>query len=213
MIYIYDFFIGNFSFRVNCLLSNVILALGVSTMLGDAFLHILPAVLGLHSHDEPDVEEEDHAHEHRNEPDDHGHSHDAEPVEEPDLYMEAIKKLSVVVGIIYFFWIFEQIMSMMGHGHSHGGAAVAHDDEMATRKTISDEKEKEVEEKGSKSNQIVPTAESTDFEGEVKREQKTDWREQRSAIIGILVGDCIHNFVDGLALGTTWAKGRKINIC
>ena len=142
-------------------------------MLGDAFLHILPAVLGLHSHDEPAAEEEDdhgHSHEHRTDPDDHGHSHDAESdlVEEPDLYMEAIKKLSVVVGIIYFFWIFEQTMSIMGHGHSHGGATVAHDDEMMTRKTISDEKEKEKEVEASKSNKIAPAVESTDFGGEVE---------------------------------------------
>jgi zinc transporter ZupT len=178
-------------------------------MLGDAFLHILPAVLGLHSHDEPAEGEEDHGHEHRTDPDDHGHSHDAEPVEEPDLYMEAIKKLSVVVGIIYFFWIFEQTMSMMGHGHSHGGATVAHDDEVMTKKTISDEKEKEKEDEASKSYKIAPAVESTDFGDAVEAEKKPDWREQRSAIIGILVGDCIHNFVDGLALGTTWAKGRK----
>ena len=169
-------------------------------MLGDAFMHILPAVLGLHSHDEPVEEEEDgHSHEHREE---HGHSHDEEPVEEPDLYMEAIKKLSVVVGIIYFFWIFEQTMSIIGHGHSHGGATVAHDDELKTA-----EKEKELE---AKSNQIAP--ESTDFGGEkeVETEKKPDWREQRSTIIGILVGDCIHNFVDGLALGTTWAKSNRL---
>jgi zinc transporter ZupT len=190
MTYIYDFFIGIFKKIILYLFASKFLALGVSTMLGDAFLHILPAVLGLHSHDEPADEGE-------------------EPVEEPDLYMEAIKKLSVVVGIIYFFWIFEQTMSMMGHGHSHGGATVAHDDEVMTKKTISDEKEKEKEDEASKSYKIAPAVESTDFGDAVEAEKKPDWREQRSAIIGILVGDCIHNFVDGLALGTTWAKGRK----
>ena len=40
----------------------------------------------------------------------------------PEGYVHAVEKLSVVIGIIYVFWIFEQVTFMFGHGHSHGGS-------------------------------------------------------------------------------------------
>ncbi|CAG5102205.1 Oidioi.mRNA.OKI2018_I69.chr1.g190.t1.cds [Oikopleura dioica] len=178
MTYIYDFFI----------------ALGVSTMLGDAFLHILPAVLGLHSHDDGEAHaEEDHGHEHRHtvttaSPDEHGHSHEEPEDAEPDLYMEAIKNSP----------------------SSHGGAQVAHaDEEMATRKTIVEETSAKAEE--AKQGQVEPVQED-DEDGEENENKEEEPKKQTSAIMGILVGDCIHNFVDGLALGTTWAQGWETGL-
>ena len=45
-------------------LTDFFVSLAASTMLGDAFFHILPQVLGIHNHAHGDEE------------DDHGHSHD-----------------------------------------------------------------------------------------------------------------------------------------
>ena len=35
-------------------------------------------------------------------------------------YLAAVAKLSVVIAIIYLFWLFEQVTHMLGHEHSHG---------------------------------------------------------------------------------------------
>jgi len=35
-------------------------------------------------------------------------------------YMAAVGKLSVVIAVIYIFWLFEQVTHMLGHEHSHG---------------------------------------------------------------------------------------------
>ena len=47
----------------NYYILDIFVSLAASTMLGDAFFHILPQVLGIHDHDH-----DDH--------DDHGHSHE-----------------------------------------------------------------------------------------------------------------------------------------
>jgi hypothetical protein len=81
--------------------------LAASTMLGDAFFHILPSVLGLHDHEDHD----DHDH------DDPDHDHDDHDDEE---FFTALKKLSVVLSIIYAMWIMESTMQIIGvGGHSH----------------------------------------------------------------------------------------------
>lgn len=49
------------------------------------------------------------------------------------------------------------------------------------------------------------TDESTDFsEKEIVSGNKTAQTPRWSVIGGILVGDCFHNFVDGLAIGVAW---------
>jgi len=35
-------------------------------------------------------------------------------------YIAAVGKLSVVLAVIYIFWLFEQMTHMLGHEHSHG---------------------------------------------------------------------------------------------
>jgi hypothetical protein len=35
-------------------------------------------------------------------------------------YIAAVGKLSVVIAVIYIFWLFEQVTHMLGHEHSHG---------------------------------------------------------------------------------------------
>lgn len=135
--YIFDFFI----------------TLAASTMLGDAFFHILPTVLGLHGHGDSDSHS-DH--------DDHDDS----------AYMKVIGKIGVIVGVMYGFWVFESLVSLLGrggHGHSHGAIASSPD----------------------------KTDEETDPDEGLK------W----NSIVGILVGDVLHNFVDGLAIGVSWAAG------
>lgn len=86
---------------------DVFLGLAVSTMLGDSILHILPAVLGLHNHDEE-------VHEDHGSQEDHSDSgHD-----DTEYYM-VVSKLGTLVGAMYLFWIIESFMTILGRGHSH----------------------------------------------------------------------------------------------
>ena len=86
---------------------DVFLGLAVSTMLGDSILHILPAVLGLHNHDE-----EKH--------DDHGsHEDHSDSGHDDTEYYMVVGKLGTLVGAMYLFWIIESFMTILGRGHSH----------------------------------------------------------------------------------------------
>ena len=83
---------------------------------------------------------------------------------------------------MYLFWIFETIVLLSGrsmHSHSH-----SHQVSPMTEPSAPTEKEDE----------------ETSFN---KEEKTVRW----NSIIGILVGDILHNVVDGLALGVSWAVG------
>ena len=150
------------------LLTDFFIALAVSTMVGDAFFHILPHMLGLHSHDHGD--EDDHAdHDHYEEPHE-DHDHEEEEVD----FMLITAKIGVLVGSMYAMWLIGALMRLNGvgsHGHSHG-----HITELTTKE---EEEEAPVEEE----NTLTPVESKEN--GEVK------W----STIWGILIGDCFHNFV------------------
>ncbi|XP_071498748.1 zinc transporter ZIP12-like [Diadema antillarum] len=76
------------------------IALSVSTMSGDALLHLVPEALGLHNH----AEELAHAH-------DHGGHESAEELENQN--MDTLYKMSTVVGAIYFLFLFETAMNAL----------------------------------------------------------------------------------------------------
>ena len=90
--YIFDFFI----------------TLAASTMLGDAFFHILPKVLGLHVHAVGDDHDHDHDHDEHDEHDDHDDSE----------YMDALGKIGVIMSVMYAFWAFETLVCLLG-GDKH----------------------------------------------------------------------------------------------
>ena len=156
------------------LVTDFFIALAVSTMVGDAFFHILPHMLGLHghSHEEPhhDSDEgnlfEDH---------DDEHSDDDE-----DDFAIMTAKIGTLVGSMYVMWLIGALMQLTGngHGHSHAseGNSTRSNTEMLDR---NDDEEKWVE---------------IDAESE-REEEDIKW----STIWGIMIGDCFHNFVGTLS--------------
>ena len=152
------------------LVTDFFIALAVSTMVGDAFFHILPHMLGLHGH----THEPHHDSEEGGLFDDHDDEHSEE--DESDFAIMTAK-IGTLVGSMYVMWLIGALMQLIGngHGHSHAseGNSTRSNTEMIDRKDSDDDEEKWVE---------------IDAESE---EESIKW----STIWGIMIGDCFHNFV------------------
>jgi len=168
-------------------------------MTGDAFFHILPHMLGMHGHAHDDHHDHDHEPEAGNDLfmvgftdyadpdhdyDDHDHG------DEDEDFGIIVAKIGTLVGSMYAMWLIGSLMRLSGngHGHSHGGfeTPTQSNTEMVKQENPDEQKLEEVD-MGSKSS--LPS--------EVK------W----STIWGIMIGDCFHNFVDGIAVGVAWTSG------
>ena len=110
--------------------NDIFLGLAVSTMLGDALLHIIPIVLGLHDHDHDDHDHDDHDHDDHDHfdasgDDGHGHSHDDDDDHDHADYYIVVGKMGTMLAMMYVLWLVEAIMRCvadpaLSHGHSHG---------------------------------------------------------------------------------------------
>ena len=100
------------------LVSDFFVALGISTMLGDAFFHIIPHMLGLHDHHEHHDADQDF--------DKSDTTFDEHDDEADELIM--IGKIGTLVGSMYAMWFIGALLKMTGKstGHSHN-AAIADD--------------------------------------------------------------------------------------
>jgi len=121
---------------------SLLVSFAVGALLGDAFLHLIPSALGVHSH-------EGHPHS-------EGHKQDAHST-------FIVPALSIVGGMLLFFSIAKIMRSYTGgHDHSHGNSAAP---------------------KG-----LQPAAYLNTF------------------------ADMVHNFTDGLALGTSWGRSTGLGL-
>ncbi|XP_067111457.1 zinc transporter ZIP4-like [Osmerus mordax] len=157
-------------------------SLAVGSLTGDALLHLMPTVLGLHVHEE-------------------GSSHSDEP-------QDHVYKLLVVMAGIYYFYLMETVFSIVTqkkehhhHPHHHGEEEEPHHCDHGKVLEMYQEKRK--------------TASQTDLvDGEDKEAvspKKERTKEQRLLPFMITLGDGIHNFADGLAIGAafsvSWRSG------
>ncbi|CAK8683641.1 unnamed protein product [Clavelina lepadiformis] len=196
------------------LVMQFFIALGVGTMSGDAILHIIPEVTGIHDHG---ATEETDAHDHE---------------EEDRTYLW---RLLVVIAGVWVFFLFEnglKLLSSKRLPHSHGPCADEHhtytnptaptDNDHVTKFTKFDsdgddiEEAKKVEGQNGKlaKNGVNHIGNGTLVikEQESKREEKRRYFWGVTAV-GIMVffGDVLHNFGDGIAIGAafseSWVQG------
>lgn len=166
-------------------------SLAVGSLTGDAMLHLIPRFLGLHSHSHG----EGNAHHHHGA---EGHDH--------------LWKLLAVLGGLYLFFLLEKFFTLLGHsrdeeasesgkGHQcdHGLSLQLYQDEMKRRK----------QEKGA-SNADLVSAEETDFGRQLQKTELS--RELRMLPYMITIGDAIHNFADGLAMGAAFSSSWKTGL-
>ncbi|CAJ1083399.1 zinc transporter ZIP4 isoform X2 [Xyrichtys novacula] len=172
------------------------ISLAVGSLTGDALLHLLPMFLGLHVHA---AGEEGHSHEH------------GEEEETPDY----IYKMLVLLAGIYYFYLMETIFSLITyknknhhhHQHHHGEESEPHHcDHGGVLEMYQQERKKK--------DKTVSKTDLVDIEDNEKSlsEPRERTREQRLLPFMITIGDGIHNFADGLAMGAAFSLSWKSGV-
>ncbi|XP_030848632.1 zinc transporter ZIP8-like [Strongylocentrotus purpuratus] len=172
---------------------QTMIALAVATLTGDAVLHLLPQAVGLHTHDSSD--------------------HSAHTPTSPE--MAYIWKCLVVEMAIYVFFVFEQLTSFTKCGHSHHSHTQSADVEMAAKgqrgRALSGQGSFATGKNGvshSESKMELTANEAKAFETETPLPtEDTDCcvRGCNPVAMMILLGDSLHNFGDGLAIGAAFS--------
>ncbi|KAF5908830.1 zinc transporter ZIP4-like, partial [Clarias magur] len=164
------------------------ISLAVGSLTGDALLHLLPTFLGLHVHSDGESE-------HANE----------------SMYTF---KLLVVLGGIYLFYLMETVFSIITHKHSH------HQEEENEPHHCDHGKVLQMYQKEKKNQLSTSQADLVDGEkklfADAEAEATSLTREQRMLPYMITIGDGIHNFADGLAIGAafslSWRSGLATSL-
>ncbi|XP_064874073.1 zinc transporter ZIP4-like [Oncorhynchus nerka] len=172
-------------------------SLAVGSLTGDALLHLLPMFLGLHVHSEGT---------------DHSHSEEV-----PDY----ICKILVMMAGIYCFYLMETIFSIItthkdSHHHSlhhHGEESEPHhcDHGKVLEMYLQEKKNKQ----SISQTDLVESEHSEDTEKAFPEPNQRS-REQRLLPYMVTIGDGIHNFADGLAIGAafsvSWNSGLATSL-
>ncbi|XP_073340039.1 zinc transporter ZIP4 [Pagrus major] len=165
------------------------ISMAVGSLTGDALLHLLPMFLGLHVHGA--------------ETSDHTHSHGEEV---PDY----IYKMLVLIAGIYYFYLMETIFSLITykdnhhhHQHHHGEDSEPHHCDHGRVLELYEQERRRKDKSASKADLVGGDNEKS------LSEPKERTREQRLLPYMITIGDGIHNFADGLAMGAAFSLSWK----
>ncbi|XP_026145396.1 zinc transporter ZIP4-like [Carassius auratus] len=167
------------------------ISLAVGSLTGDALLHLLPAFLGLHVHE--DGQNHDHA---------------------EDNY-DYVYKLLVLIAGIYIFYLMESIFSIITRGghHNHNHDEEESDGHHCDHGKVLQMFQREKQNKHSNSQADLVEAEINE---KSFPEPVGPKREQRLLPYMITIGDGIHNFADGLAIGAafsiSWRSGLATSL-
>ncbi|XP_041933445.1 zinc transporter ZIP4 isoform X1 [Alosa sapidissima] len=160
------------------------ISLAVGSLTGDALLHLLPMFLGLHAHGTGE----------------NGGGHD----------LTYIYKMLVLLAGIYYFYLMEAIFAILSrrnkhhhHPHHHGEDSEPHHcDHGRVIQMYQQEK------KHRHSTSQADLVEEEDNEKSFPQEQPRT-QEQKMLPYMITIGDGIHNFADGLAIGAAFSISWK----
>lgn len=162
---------------------GVFLGLAVGTLIADSILHLFPAAFGLHVHSE----------------DEHDHAHGDGVTMEPYVGYG----LAAMAGI-YAFYFMEMCFNLFSkssdadddHGHSHLPSL----DKMELHS-------------GMKNGKTTSRSELYEVQSNADSESpKISTASSRSLIFMVLLGDALHNFADGLAIGAAFTESASVGI-
>ncbi|XP_035476816.2 zinc transporter ZIP4 [Scophthalmus maximus] len=164
------------------------ISLAVGSLTGDALLHLLPMVLGLHVHG------------------DHGGSHDHQEEMQDYLY-----KMMVVMAGIFYFYLMETTFSLIAYKGNHHHHQHHHAEESEPHHCDHGRVLEMYQQERKLRNKSTSKADLVGYEdnGKTLAEPKERTREQRLLPYMITIGDGIHNFADGLAIGAAFSLSWK----
>ncbi|XP_061753546.1 zinc transporter ZIP4 [Nerophis ophidion] len=179
------------------------ISLAVGSLTGDALLHLLPMFLGLHVHSD-DVGARLHTPRHNP----HGDGGAA--------VSDYVYKMLVLMGGIYYFYLMETLFSLFMHRHNHHVVASEphHCDHGRVLEMYQqDKKQKDKLHSASKTELVRYIVNSVQIIDPFCLCRRAD---QRLLPYLITLGDAIHNFADGLAMGAafslSWRSGLATSL-
>ncbi|XP_034003889.1 zinc transporter ZIP12-like isoform X1 [Trematomus bernacchii] len=162
------------------LILQLFVGLAVGTLSGDALLHLIPQILGLHNDT---------------------HSHEDEHYAEGKDYLWRI--LGIIAGI-YGFFLIERILSFLvpshGHGHSDLPLELNYNGQSQRGKSISTIQLGPVEDL--ECSEVSPEHVNT-------RSPSHQRQGVPLLAVMIIVGDSLHNFADGLVVGAAFSSSAE----
>ncbi|XP_045431835.1 zinc transporter ZIP4 isoform X1 [Pipistrellus kuhlii] len=174
------------------------LGLAVGALTGDAFLHLTPKVLGLHQHS--------------------GHS-EFGGADHEDHGAQPIWRLLVALGGLYIFFLFEKLCDLLlpqdpedlkeescGHGGRHGSRSHGHSHGMSLQLAPRELHQPKQPHESSRADLVVEES------PELSRGARRLSPELRLLPYMITLGDGLHNFADGLALGAAFSSSWKTGL-
>ncbi|CAF1280384.1 unnamed protein product [Adineta steineri] len=162
---------------------KILLSFASGGLLGDAFLHLIPHAMLAYG------EKGGHSHSHSHS---HGHDHNHSADIQVGLY--------ILAGIFLFLIVEKFVRHVKGHGHSH-----AHAHEIAATVMPDDNDDDDDNGKKKKKKSSEKPKPKTGSEVIPKNDMKI------SGYLN-LIADGLHNFTDGLAIGSTYLLGRKVGL-
>ncbi|KAJ3078970.1 hypothetical protein HK102_004111 [Quaeritorhiza haematococci] len=201
------------------LVMSFFISLAVGVLASESLLHLIPEVLGVHSHEDHD----DHGSSSNllEEPGHEGHNHGStsstaslaseggiDPHSPLGEEFEFVWIMSVVMLGLYLFWVLEKFLrNYLGqshhhhhhhaHSHHHHALPESHDVPISS---------------GADGETTTPAALESSSDEKKKESFMTQMRTVKPVAILVMVGDALHNFVDGLAIGASFATSLKLGL-
>uniref|UniRef100_A0A8C7Z2C5 Zinc transporter ZIP4 n=1 Tax=Oryzias sinensis TaxID=183150 RepID=A0A8C7Z2C5_9TELE len=165
------------------------ISMAVGSLTGDALLHLVPMFLGLHVHSDEDSSHgsSDHSHE--------------------DGIPDYTYKMLAALGGIYLFYLMESIFSLITQENHHQHAEETdphHCDHGRVLEMFQKERRQKDRNQSTSETDLVKIEEQKSVS-----DLNEDKRETRMLPYMITIGDGIHNFADGLAVGAAFSLSWK----
>ncbi|CAF0949369.1 unnamed protein product, partial [Brachionus calyciflorus] len=163
-------------------------ALAIGTLISDALLHILPAALGLHSHE--DDEHDSHA----------THNNTTESTRD---HRDPLWKMSGTIGILFVLWILDTIFH---HDHDHHGHENSSKNKRDTTIENSSNTENKIDSTEQKANITVKTSKTRVklFFKYLKNIKISGWM--------AFFGDILHKIADGFAIAAAFSQSLSLGL-